>query len=286
MSRSTPAVDFITALDAPLDVVRGDFGKWAPTLALLVYSGVLLQIPAQFANRWMVEDLQGGNLESVMGWMPVILGSTCVSLPFLLLGIAAEGICIGHVVAGRPAGVVDSLRPLLSLNYWFALAISGVFSTIAAVSCCIGGFLVWIPLGMIMPVALEEGLGVQSVQRSVDLGLMRTGPAWHDRPGWKVVALTLAYMVLATAAGAVAQVPIFASMGWEMYDAITSGDSARLATMGSVNPWAATVGMLLGATVRLFSDTYYWAGLFLIFRDARERASGAGLEAAIQGPAT
>ena len=161
-----------------------------------------------------------------------------------------------------------------------------MFSAIGALTCCVGGFLVWIPLGLIMPVALEEGVGVQALQRSVDLGMMRTGPAWHERPGWKIVALTLAYFVLSTAAGAVAQVPLLASMGWQFYDALTSGDPSQLATMGTVNPWAATVGMLLSATVRLFSDAYYWAGLFLIYKDARERAEGTALEAAIEGPAT
>lgn len=290
MSRATPAVDFITALDAPLDVLRRDFGKWAPTLAILIYSGILLQIPAQFANRWMMEDLQSGEVEAMFAWLPLILGTSCIAFPVLMVGVAAEGVCVGHVVAGRPAGVMDSLRPLGTVNYWIALVISGTFSVIgglaACLTCGIGGLLVWVPLGLILPVALEEKLGLGSVQRALDLGLMRTGPAWYDRPGFKVGALTLAYGVLTLAAGAVAQVPVFGSMGWEFYDAITSGDPERLATLGTVNPWAATVGMLLGGAVRIFTDTYYWAGLFLIYADARERAGGAGLEAAIEGPST
>lgn len=280
MSQHTPAVDFIAALDAPLDVVRRQLGKAAPTMAVLIFTGVLTQIPTQFVTRYMMADLQSGNLSAVFGWYSAILAASCVSIPLLLIGVAAEAVCIGALVSGRPVDLLSTLRGTFRLHYLLATVLSWMFGLFMAATCCLGSIIL-LPMGLLVPVSLEEGRGIDSIQRSMDLGMMRTGPAWYDRPGWKVLAVTVAYFVLAAAIGTVAQIPVFASMGWEVYDAVKSGDPQRIATLGSVNPWAATVGMLLGGAARLFTDTYYWAGVFLIFRDARERFAGEGLEAAI-----
>jgi hypothetical protein len=51
-----------------------------------------------------------------------------------------------------------------------------------------------------------------------------------------------------------------------------------------VNPWIGAVTILLSSFMRVFTDAYVTAAVFLIYRDARRRFGGADLEAAIEGP--
>lgn len=279
--RASPATDFVTALDAPLDVVRNDFSKWAPTLAVFVYAIVILNIPGQFAARWMMEEIKSGDPMVLATYYPVIIGGACCSYPLIFLGAAAQSVCLAHVVGGRPAGLMDSLRPVFTAPFLLAYLVSLVVTILAFGTCCFGGFLIWVPLGLILPTAIEEGTGMAAVGRSMDLSLMRTGPGLFDRPGWKVVALTFAWAVLQTAVSSVAQVPVIASAGWEAWEAISTGDPEKLAMLGSVNPWVGTLAALLSGTAQLFTNAYFLGGLMLIFRDARELADGRGLEAEI-----
>jgi len=281
--RASPATDFVTALDAPLDLVRRDFSKWAPTVAVFTYALVILNIPGQFAARWMMEEIQSGDPMVLATYYPVIMGGACCSYPLIFVGFAAQAVCLAHVVAGRPAGLMDSLRPVFRLDFMMAYVVSLVVAILAFGTCCFGGFLIWVPLGLVLPTAIEEGTGFGAVSRSMDLSLLRTGPGLFDRPGWKLVALTFAWAVLQGAAGAVAQLPVLVTMGWEAWDALSSGDPEKLALLGSVNPWVSTLGSLLSGTVQLFTNAYFLGGSMLIYRDARELADGRGLEAAIEG---
>lgn len=279
MIERRPAVDFIDAVDGPIEVLRRNIGTWAPTMAILITVSVLPNIPAQFAARSFMEDVAAGNLRWEL--MPVMYLPLLIGLPLAFILGAAEFHCVSNAMNGRPTGVLDVLRPCFRLKFLLAYFVYMVFACTGVMTCCFGGFLLFVPLGLVVAAATEEGLGADAIRRSVDLGLMRTGPNVLDRPGWKIVALMLSSYLLTVAGASAGQIPVLGSFAWEAYDAVTSGDPSRIATLGTVNPWASTVGILLTAGVRVFTDALFAAGTILIFRDAVLRQDAADLERAI-----
>lgn len=283
MSVATPATDFISALDAPLRVIREDIRRWGPPMAVFSLTMAAVQIPGQFVVQAFSESIRRGDLPNPYS----VALSLAIALPFLLilsiLGYAAQFFCIADVTAGRPAGVWSSLRQTFSWSYAAAMIVHGLLGLLTAITCCVGGFLLLVPFAFIPAAAVDEGRGWNVAGRSIELAMLQTGPAWYDRPGWKVVALTAATLALSVGANAVVQLPMMVVMSWGTFQAISSGDLDRIQELGMVNPWLSTVTILLASGVQMFTTTYYLAGTFLIFRDARDRFEGRQLEAAIEG---
>jgi hypothetical protein len=281
MNEPSPSTDVVAALDAPFLFARTRFAEYAPTIAACVFLGVLPGLPMVFLSAY-VQGMAQTDPTATLKLLPLVYVGPCVGVVGITLGYAMEAACIANILAGRDAGLGEAFSRIASARFWLAYLLAFLLNGIGHAFCCFGGFLLVLPFGLMVPSILEEGLGAEAVNRSMQLSLQKTGPGFFDRPGWKAVAVVAVSLVVAMAFTQAASIPLYMSMGSRIYDAIRSGNVDAIQQGGMVDPWVSIVTQLLQACARVFTDTYGIAGMFLIFRDARARLGGADLDRLIE----
>lgn len=282
LSGEGPSVNLIEAVDAPFTFLKQHFWDYAPTVLVGVLFGVLPALPSAFLATYL-QNINPNDPAS-LALLPLAYIAPCFTYIGMALGYALEAACIANILAGRGGGLGEAAELLASVRFWVGYTAAALLNGIGYAFCCFGGFLLVLPFGLIMPAVLEEKLGLEAINRSITLSLQKTGPELFDRPGWKAVAVLIVGTAVSIAFSQAVTLPIYLSMGNQLFEAIQSGNLQMLEQAGMVDPWVSITVSLLAVPGRVLTDTYGIAGMLLIFRDARARLDGADLERALEEP--
>jgi hypothetical protein len=280
MTEPTPAADLVTALDGPFTFLRTRFREYGPTVALCVFVSVLPNLPTSFVAGWMQSTIVsgGGDPARMLAILPFMYVGPCLSILFIAVGMAIEAACVANVLAGRGGGFGEAFGRVLTGRFALGWLVAALLNGMAYAFCCFGGFALYIPFGLMVPALLEEDRGIEALPRSIELSLQKTGADFWDRPGFKTAAVGVVSYIVLMALGQVTALPMWVSMGTHFYQSVKSGNPEAMAQAGMIDPWASVLTQLLQGAVRIFTDTYTYAGILLVFHDARRRFGGADLE--------
>jgi len=267
-------------VDLPFRLLRPQFVQlWVPTTAMAVIAGAPMQLLAATGF-----DPEHPNMTLLLAQM----GGMVVAVPFMLVAyVLMTGVVFGAVLdlsEGRPVDFVRSARALTASRLF---VIAALFVAVGAgAGCCVlPGLAVSTYLGLATPVAFVEGQGVGGAfQRSLDLVRGgRDGAWWND-----VVARSLAMVAVAFflqyALGYVVALP---QTFLAMKSALESAASGATPDMWGAIPWWLRIATAVGSGgVVALTMLYSSAASLLLYRYARERLEGTGLEAAIQDAQT
>jgi hypothetical protein len=267
-------------VDLPFRLLRPKFVQlWLPTTVMAVIAGAPVQLlstmgfdPAHPSMKLLVAQL----------------GGMVVAFPVMLVAyVVMTGIVFGAVLDQSEGRPVDFVRSARALNGSRLFVITALFFAVGlGASCCVlPGVAVSTYLGLAMPVAFVEGQGVSGAfQRSLDL--MRGG---RDGAWWTdVVARSLAMVAVAFflqyVLGYVVALPQTAIA---MKTAIESAASGSTPDVWGAIPWWLRIATVVGSgCVVALTMLYSSAASLLLYRYARERLEGTGLEAAIRDAQT
>lgn len=280
MSDHTPSTHLLTALDAPFRFLRERFSDYAPTVSVLVViSAAVSAVQGFVTSRNMLPTAGGADPFEGLKALPAFYAMLLPGILIFAVCSAAQAVCVGRVLANKDASLGACFGALASPRLWGPLIATLLVMGVNLACCCYGGFLIMLPLGLILPAALDEDLGLSAIPRSFAVSMTRTGPEFFDRPGWKVVAVALAGWLAAMALGMVAAIPTYVVLGQAYFEAIKSGHPENITkAVASLPVWVTTANAVLGSFARVFPSVYGYAAVFLIYRDAVARVDGSDLE--------
>lgn len=276
MTDRSPSTHLVTALDLPFRFLRDKFPAYAPTVGVLTAACLAANVVQAFLMEGFVADPEDP-LRLYRSPLPM-LG---MGLQFSVMGVAAtaRAVCVANALAGRDTSLAACFAPLLRPRLWAPLLAAAGIVGIHLMCCCYGASILLLPLGLILPAALDEGLGLRAIARSVEVSMWKVGPDFFDRPGWKVVAVRLAEYLVTMALGSMAAIPMFFVMGGAMWEAIASGHPELVTqSMQNIPMWVTMSMGILGTLFGVFPAIYGSAATFQIYRDAVARHDGADLE--------
>jgi hypothetical protein len=266
-------------VDLPFRLLRPQFFQlWLPTTAMAVVAGGPVQLSAASMQTF---DATNPDLTKLFA----SLGGLAVSLPLMFVGyVLITGLAFGAVLDVTEGRSVDFVRSARALDVSRLAVIAASFLAVGlGASCCVlPGIAVSTYLGLATPVAFLEREGVGGAfQRSLDLVRGgRDGAWWND-----VVARSLAMVVVAFLLRyALTGIVTLPQTAWAFkvgFESATSGNpSPGLAT--AIPLWLRIATMVGAGGVVALTILYTSAAAVLLYRYARERLEGTGLEAAIQ----
>ena len=263
-------------VDLPFRLLRPKFLQlWVPATAM----ALVAQSP------WTLASVTGAAATGSDG-LPSLaaMGAWLVAGPISFVAYAVmTGVIYGAVIDfmdGRPIDFLRSFRSL-DLSRLAVIAILFVVSLAGFFCCFIPGIVVSTYLDLATPVAFVEGKTPgNAFQRSLDLVRGSRVDWWSDVTA-RALAVVIVTILFQYALGSLVTLPQTFLIMKASFESAASG--VPMVNAYDVVPWWITVPTAFGsACVMALSFLYQTTGSLLVYRYARERLEGTGLETAIQ----
>jgi hypothetical protein len=264
-------------VDLPFRVLRPRFFQlWLPTTALAVAASV----PTQLGSAFGAFDVGANPLPALALLAAMLVGIPVSAVVYTVLAGTVFGAVL-DLTEGRPVDLYRSLRSL-DLSRLGVIALLYLFSFVGAACCILPGVAVATFLGPATPVAFVEGRAIGAAfQRSLDLVRGGRDDGWWNDVVARSLAVVVVTFLLQYALGTVVTLPQTLLVLKSTLDTAASGMEATDASQ-VIPGWLTILTMLGSGAVFALVQLYSAAGMLLVYRYARERLEGAGLERAIQ----
>lgn len=182
---------------------------------------------------------------------------------------------------GRTPDSDDTLGVAFSPRFYGTALMKSLFIWLGAMFCVVPGAALAVLLGLTAPVMLHEGItGFQAFDRSYRLVMHGRG-VWGRTALIQVLLAGGVYWAMTWVLSTMASLPVLIWTWVATFGMLTQGGDAP-----SVAPtaplWATLLTQAIMVLARAVSDLYLAGALLLIYREARDRAEGGDLEAALQ----
>jgi hypothetical protein len=263
-------------VDLPFRLLRPRFLQlWLPLTALAVLAAVPWQILT--ALGWFDTAPDGlPTLQMAGAWM---IGIPITLVTYTVITAAGFGAVL-DLLDGRLVDLWKSLRSL-DLSRLGVVALLYVTMGLGTMCCIVPGMVLGAYLGLATPAVFVEGKSVgRAFQRSLDLVRGGRDGGWWSDVTARSLAVVIVTFILQYALNYVAMLPQTILIMKQSFESAASGLAVNV--WETVPLWLNIATTLAAAGVLALVILYDAAGTLLVYRYARERLEGTGLETAIQ----